>query len=350
MTAGRSRAALRAHQTGTALAVLLLVACSGDPPLPDAAFRPPELATPGRLLAGVGDRLWWWEPGRPPVFLPDQARRAGLPTDLVQIWLPRGWKESWVPARDLTRLAHSGSVPVVVEYFFDRGISRQRVRAQRDAWHRHLRRVADAVRGPAQVLVVLAPEFNDAPPPGETAITRWRGFNDELAAALRIFRERAPNARVGVCAGDFSPDRDLRLSVGAVAPKLDFIAFQEMRARGDRDARARGYLDVGGAALSYARYLRREFDRPVLLAYAAISSHGGWEAEQLDAVSSLVARAPELHAAGVFGAIWFQLRDDPEHTGYFGAAETGFGLLDARGRPKPAARIWAELAADPGSP
>ena len=235
-------------------------------------------------------------------------------------------------------MAREGGIPVVVEYFFDDGISRERVRAQRQAWRAHLRAIADAVRGPWPVLVLLAPEFNDAPPEGETPITRWRGFGGEIAAALRIFRQRAPNARVGVCAGDFSPDRDLGVPLGRVARQLDFLAFQEMRATTDPDAAQRGYLDVGSAALSYARYLRREFGRPVLLGYVAVSSHGGWGPEQQDAISSLLDREAELLEAGVFGAIWFQLRDDPAHRGYFGPAERGFGLLDARGRPSPPRR------------
>jgi hypothetical protein len=302
------------------------------------------LGVPGRLLVGVGDRLVF-HGVQPPVALSDDARRLGVPLDFLQVWLPRGWQESWIDPERLAALARGGTTPVVVHWFFGDAISRERVSGMRAEWEESLRRMARRIADAGQVLVVLEPEFNNAPPQGETAVVDWAGFGDALADAARLVRSEAPQARVGTCAGDFSPDRDLDLVLARAAPALDFLAFQEMRAstRAEGDA----YLDVGAAALDYAHYLAR-FARPLLLAYVAVSSHGpsdqGWEEKQARALSSLASRRAELREAGVFGAIYFQLRDDPAHEGWFGAAERAFGLATAAGNAKPALAAWREIA------
>jgi hypothetical protein len=295
-----------------------------------------------QLLVGVGDRVSWID-GYEYVSLPDQAIAQGLRPDLFEIWLPRGWSEHWVERDVLQDLARRGITPVVVHYFFGDAISAERFEAQRDDWYASLWRMARLVRMREPVLVVLEPEFNIAPPEGETALVDAPWLADDLRAAARLIREQAPNARVGVCPGDFSPTRGLEPLLGAAAPELDFLAFQEMRAATDPDAGGEGYLELGDAAVDYARYLRRAFGLPLLLAYVAVSSYDGWERAQAEALASLVARRDALARAGVFGVVYFQLRDDPDHRGYFGPAERNFGLLRADGTPKPALDAFLEL-------
>ncbi len=328
------------------LALLLLalgaaaVAC-GSAPLEGRLAA----ALPGggrRLLAGVGDRLVF-HGAKPPVSLYREAERLGLPTDLFQIWLPRGWHDSWIPRAGLEEIQRRGGVPVVVHSYFTAGISRERVEAARGAWRSDLRRLARAVDVSGPVLVVLEPEFNDGPPAGETPITAWPGFAEELRAAAALLRRGAPSALLGTCAGDFSPDRNLEAVLGPVASELDFLGFQEMRAATAPDAARHGYREVAAAAVDYAGYLERVFGRPLLLCYVAVSSHRGWAEVQANALRGLVERRAELVRRGVFGLIYFQLRDDPRHEGYFGPAERHFGLLDAAGAPKPALPILREL-------
>jgi hypothetical protein len=162
--------------------------------------------------------------------------------------------------------------------------------------------------------------------------------------AMRRIRAIAPRAALGICAGDFYPDRDLD-RLAPLAAEIDFSAFQEMRAASDPDRSQPDYLQLGARATRYAHYLRDTFGKPVLLAYVAVSSYGGWEAEQAFAVRDLARHRGELRRAGVFGVVYFQLQDDPEHEGYFGPAERNFGLIDARGRVKPALWAFLELAA-----
>ncbi|MCP5058948.1 MAG: hypothetical protein GY937_19775 [bacterium] len=297
----------------------------------------PGAAEPFRV--GVGDRIELHRDGQA-ISVRDEARRHGLATDYLQVWLPRGWKDDWLEPAALSALAHTGTTPVVAHWFFGDEISKERVESERSAWHRSLARLARRIAIDEPVIVLLEPEFNNAPPEGEMAITDWAGFSDEVREAVRILRHFAPKVQVGLCAGDFSPTRDLERAVSGVAGELDFLAFQEMRAstRHGKDA-----LNLGEAALSYARYLRQAFGRPIFLGYVAISSYGDWQLAQRDALRSLVRERRALAKEGVFGMVYFQLRDDPEHSGWFGPAERSFGVLTAKGEPKPALEVLRAL-------
>lgn len=341
---------MRPRRRTTPRALRALCVALAAAPLAGCAAAPADVLRPAdgeRLRVGVGDRLALWRDGSS-VALADEARELGMVLDFFQIWLPRGWERSWIETASLERLTTVGITPVVVHYYFGDEISRERFLAHRDPWYASVWELAQAVRMDAPVLVVLEPEWNNAPPRGETAMTDWPDFADHLRAAARMIRAEAPNALVGVCAGDFSPDRNLEPVLASVASDLDFLAFQEMRATTDREAGRPGYFDVGGAALEYARYLQRAFGRPLLLAYVAVSSYapgpGSFEAGQTRALRSLVARRRALREAGVFGAIYFQLRDDPEHRGYFGPAEAHFGLVREDGTAKPALEAFRALS------
>jgi hypothetical protein len=321
-----------ARRSGLLLALLVGLAAAGGARGGDATL---ELEAGARLRVGLGDRAAVERDGRWTSTVAE-ARRLGLPLDLLEVWLPRGWEESWVHRKHLAELARQGVTPVLVHYFFGDAISRERVERERDAWTASLRRLGELARMDAPVLVVLEPEFNVHPPGGETAITDWPGFADDLRAAARMIRELAPNALVGTCPGDFPGAPNLEPMLGRVASDLDFLAFQEMRAATDPDVARPDYRRVARAALDYARYLQRAFGRPLLLGYVAVSSYGGWEEVQARALRELAASRGDLGEAGVFGLIYFQLFDDPAHTGYFGPAERFFGLVSADGREKPA--------------
>lgn len=315
------------------LAVGLLALAAGVP------ARGDDLFSTGRLRTGLGDRASLRVDGRwVPVV--ERLERLELDLDLFQVWLPHGWDETWVTREQLREMARRGITPVVVHYFFGDDISKERIEAQREAWYTSLWRMARLVRMEHPVLVVLEPEWNIAPPEGETAVTDWPWFARDLRAAARMIRREAPNARVGTCPGDFPGVPHLEPVLGPVADELDFLAFQEMRADTDPDRERPGYREVGAAAVDYARYLKRAFGRPLLLGYVAVSSHGGWEDVQAQALRGLLERREALREAGVFGWVYFQLRDDPRHRGYFGPAERHFGLLTSDGRPKPALRVF----------
>ena len=302
-----------------------------------------DLSDTSRLRLGIGDRLSVERDGKWRTTI-SALDRLGTRVDLLQIWLPRGWKKDWIRRESLTALHERGVVPVVVHYFFGDDISRERVEAQRDAWYSSMWEMAQQIRGEGPVLVILEPEFNIAPPAGETAITSWPWFAKDLRAAADMIRKEAPNALVGTCPGDFPGTPNLEPVLGPVADDLDFLAFQEMRASTDPDRGRAGYLEVGRSAVDYARYLKRAFNRPILLGYVAVSSYGGWQTEQRDALRDLAAHRRALQEAGVWGLIYFQLYDDARHKGYFGRAERDFGLITTDGQPKPGLAAFRALA------
>jgi len=267
-----------------------------------------------RIRLGIGDRLALARNGsKTPTDV--VARDLGLRLDFVQIWLTRDWKEEWVPRAQLLELAGRGVTPVLVHYFFGDDLSRERFERARDAWYTSLWRLARLIRMDAPVLVILEPEWNQPAPAGETALPDWAEFADDLRAAAELIRRDAPNALVGTCPGDFPGPPDLERVLGPASRHLDFLAFQEMRAVTEPAHEKPGYLDVGRASLEYAGYLSRAFRKPVLIGYVAVSSGGGWEDEQARALESLAARRRQLLDAGVFGAIYFQLVDDPRRRG-----------------------------------
>jgi len=309
--------------------------------------EPPRWLThPERLMLGVGDRLTLQQ-GERSRWVLGEARERSLDVELLQIWLPRGWKESWVPQGEVARLHREGVTPVFVHYFLGDHASRQIFDSVQDEWYASLWRLAQVARGDRPVLVILEPEFNIAPPSGDTALIDWPGFGDHLVAAAKMLREEAPNILVGTCPGDFPGPPRLEATLGRAADSLDFIAFQEMRASTAPSVGRADYLDVGRSAVDYANYLQRAFGRPLLLGYLAISSHGGWEEKQAGVLRGIKKRRDALLGAGVFGLVYFQLFDDPKHVGYFGSAERDFGLVTRDGRPKPALEVFRELGRAP---
>ena len=302
-----------------------------------------DLFGTGRLRIGVGDRLVLWNV-KPAIRTIEAAASRGILLDYVQLWLTPGWQDSWLDPLELREVERRGAVPVVTHYWFGDRSSRERFGAERNEWYASLWRMSQRIRGERPVLVVLEPEFNVKPPSGERSVMEWDGFADHLRAAALMIRSEAPNARVGVCPGDFPGPPRLERVLGPVADDLDFLAFQEMRARTDPESGRPGYLEVGRAAVDYAAYLQRAFGRPLLLAYVAVSSHGGWVREQAEALADVARHSSELRRAGVFGAIYFQLYDDPAHEGYFGAGEKHFGLLRPDGKPKRAFSVFRSLA------
>jgi hypothetical protein len=268
------------------------------------SLETPNLTDTSRLRIGIGDRLRVEREGKWVTTI-SALDGLGIQVDLLQIWLPRGWKKEWIERESLTALQDRGVVPVVVHYFFGDDISRERVESQRDAWYSSMWEMAQQIKGLGSVLVILEPEFNNAPPPGETAITSWPSFAEDLRAAAKMIREQAPNALVGTCPGDFSGAPNLEPVLGPVADDLDFLAFQGMRVSTDPDRSGSGYLEVGRSAVDYARYLKRAFNRPILMGYLAFSSYGGWESEQRDALRDVATHQRALRAAGVWGLIYF---------------------------------------------
>lgn len=309
-----------------------------DGKLVRSAFRTRFTRVFAGFLAGVGDRYANHLEGQEErTVVHDWARNQGAPVNAQAIWLTRDWEENWVSRDELDRMAAKGVVPVLMLYYFGADVSRYDVLKHRRDWFFYLVKVAALASIDHPVLVVLEPEFNDGSNPEGTLITRWPGFNEIVIDGIYLLRSLAPNVLVGVCPGDFGL-RDLEPSVGELAHYSDFIAFQEMRASTRPSQITDQSEDVTASALAFSGYLHRTFDKPVLFAYMAVSTHdpdnGRWEQYQADIVANFFTRYQDFRDQGVFGFLYFMLFDDPSHVGYFEDAETQFGLVDKHGQPK----------------
>ena len=190
-----------------------------------------------------------------------------------------------------------------------------------------------------QVYVTLEPEFNQGP------IATWPGWNDLMIQAIDILHATA-GAKVGICPGDWDVRHPLPISMGRAAARLDYVAFQEMRAS-TQNERSEA-LEVPDRAIRFSHYLSRTFMRPVRLGYLMVSDYGGWEDLQRDVVIDMCERQPELEAAGTVALSWMNYLDNPNSSeaGYFGKAEAHRGLKTGDNVPKPAWHVFKECAAN----
>ncbi len=298
---------------------------------------------PGGFRVGLGDRLGWFRDGKL-VRWYERAQADGLEFEFVEIWLTKGWDDTWVSGDELLRIIDRGFIPIIVHYYFGDSISVEYVEEHLEEWYEDIERLASLIDIDREVWVVLEPEFNNYPSSGETPITEWEGWNDAVIGAVERIRERASETKISICAGDFQ-EENLKLCLDRASESLDFLSFQEMRASPFQSSPS--YLQVTDSALRFSGYLKRTFNKPILLAYLAISTYSdgnprGWEDEQASVIGEIMDGLPGLLANGVFGLVYFEYFDDPEHTGFFGEAEKHFGLVDKDGEPKLGWYVWKE--------
>jgi hypothetical protein len=290
------------------------------------------------FLAGTGDRYNMMLSSGKRRVLTDWLSDNGGAVNAHAIWLTRGFDESWVSRSDLEQMARQGIVPVLILYYFAQDISREHVLKHRKDWFFYLMKVAAIASIDYPVLIVLEPEFNDESNDDETLVISWAGFNEVVIDGIYILRSLAPNVLVGVCPGDFGDRQELELAAGEAIQYSDFVAFQEMRASTRPSLVNDKYEDLTERALAFSGRLHQIFDKPVLLAYTAVSTYNGddanWTQYQADIMYNLYTAVPQLRANGVFGILNFMLFDDPEHEGWFEEAERYFGLVDFDGNPK----------------
>ncbi|MBM4352974.1 MAG: hypothetical protein FJ109_04145 [Deltaproteobacteria bacterium] len=314
-------------------------------------YRPEFRRLLSGWLMGLGDRYMHHFPAtedKPARSAPvhEWARDNDAPVNAQAIWLTRDWQDSWgIDRGDLIRMSKDGVVPVLMLYYFGDEISPQYVLEHRDNWYLFLMKVAALAAIDHPVLVVIEPEYNDETNDSRTLVVDWPGFNEVVIDGIYLLRSLAPNLLVGICPGDFGV-QDLELSMGEIAQYSDFVAFQAMRASTRPNNISHEFEDVTENALAYSYRLQQLFDKPILLAYTAVSTYdqsGDWAQFQADVITNLFDQNfAELVEHGVFGVLYFMAFDDPQHVGYFGEAEKHFGLADVNGATKPGWDAFAE--------
>jgi len=318
------------------LAVLILLAQLAPLPSIDLSRR--------QLEIGIGDRYLSYQNGQRIIWY-KQAERDGLRFRYFQMWLTKQWQDAWVGGQAaLQRMADDGYTPVITYYYFGGSISKEAVEADLLDWYQDCQRLHRLLDIDREILVLIEPEFNVAAPRGSTSIYNWSGWNEAVRGAIARIRGASSRIKVGLCPGDFGRF-NLDKCMKDVAGDCDFLAFQELRGSSHPHSSSQKYRDVASSAIDFAGYLQSRFRRPLLMC-VGISSYTdkdplGWSAEQCVAISGILSRLDALQQRGVFGLIYFEYFDDPQHDySFFGEAERHFGLKNGQGAPKPAWELW----------
>jgi len=305
---------------------------------------PPWTPSP---IVGTGDRWEHLEGDRHVQWWKD-ALATDLPLNAHAMWVTRDWEPAWFGRYELKALHEAGLTPVLLFYYFGDDVSQETVTAHYDRYRVWLQAALGHLSSDIPVLVVLEPEFNNVPPNGDAHVKGWAPFAELMIQSAAEVRRFLPKARVGICPGDYRA-YDLWGILGPVSKHMDFLAFQELWASTRQNWMSEHHQDVTEFALLFTTYLRVVYERPVLLAYLGVSSYdegakSDWEKVQAKVWSDLADDIDRFRANGLFGVLAFAWYDDPTHKGYFGPAETHWGLVERTGRRKPAFEEFSRLA------
>lgn len=256
-----------------------------------------------------------------------------------QTWVGLWSKSSWSAYEsDLRDAAAAGSMPVVMWYYWGDSISQScvnygcdgRSKGDWDAMATTLAQKANSVLSGKPFLLVLEPEFN------KQGIAGWETFDGYLVNQINLIKRAAPAAKIvlgfGSWGGYDAFDR--------AASASDYTGFQFMRAS-TRNSVAESQAPAD-SFIATAKDLKARFGKPVFVFDLAIGSYGGWEWVQQAALQNLKSRAADLTNAGIVGVVWRYVYDNDYSSGYFGAAESTWGLKTSWGGAKSG---WDDLVA-----
>lgn len=256
-------------------------------------------------------------------------------------WYTRHTDWRWESSAPLQTAITAGLTPVISHWWFGDEISPAFVRDNRDRYLDNIaNRLVPLLADLPDAIVLLEPEFN------KQGIEHWPEWDNVASAAIRMIKRGAPQVKVGLTLGDwanFENDQSLSNIEQAVALS-DFVGFMLMTSASNESADLNPVWSVRERVQRAATALNKRFDKPLYLGYMALSSADHWDQRQAEYLRQLTNQSAALAALGVFGMGYFSLFDNPRQVGWFGNAENHFGLLDADGRDKPAARAFRQAA------
>lgn len=281
------------------------------------------------------------------VFIDEVVTDLAPNANAITIWLTRDWKDSWYKIEDIqTKIIDRGYTPIFIFYWFADDISPEFVKQNKKDYLIDLRRMVwflDQLDG--EKIVILNPEFN------ENGIESHEPFNDLLIESINLVKQ-VKQTKVSFCIGDFGNYQNIsdeenwknfHPSVHRAIKHVDFITFQEMR--GSTRNKAVEILKTPKRSLAFATYLTKTYHKPTFLAYLALPSYGENGLKTQEKVYQEYAKLmPKFIKQGnLIGFNSFHLMDVPHHVGYFKEAEKHFGLVDAKGNPKPALKQFQKI-------
>ena len=269
-------------------------------------------------------------------------KKHNMPATHIAHWLTRDTAWEWESSARVAAAARAGYTPVIVDWYFGDQISVPFIKENRQAYMRHLQdKLIPLIKDLSDVMVILEPEFN------KNGVESWEGWDEVALEAVKLIKANT-NARVGLGIGDWARvEREEALTnIEKTVAASDFVGFLIMSSRSYESSFSSASNDVTSRFENTITALNERFDKPILLAYAALSSSSKWEEQQANQLREVLQRVPYFRGDGLLGVGYFSLFDNPRHQGWFGAAETEFGLLTAEGQDKPAAAAWRDEIAN----
>lgn len=260
-------------------------------------------------------------------------KSAGATPTYGQTWVGLWTKGNWGNFEsELRTMRDAGVTPVIMWYYWGDSISQSCVKYGCDGRSKgdwdwmagELARRANAIMGSREYLIVLEPEFH------KNGITGWETFDQYLEAQAWNIRGKAPAAKLVVGFGHWGGWDAFDRAVGA----SHMVGFQLLRGS-TRDTSAQAENAVGDI-LRIGKDLKSRWGKSVLMYDLGIATYGGWEGVQERALKNIAARKAEIEAAGVVGIVWRYVHDNDYSSGYYGPAESSWGVISKSGWKKPA--------------
>ena len=265
----------------------------------------------------------------------------------VSIWITKDWDNSWFRAKTVNEnLVDKGYIPVFIFYWFRDDISVKFVKKNKKAYFKALDKFVEYLKEiKGKKIVVLNPEFN------QKDIPSWVGFNDILIKSIQKVK-KVKNVEVGFCVGDFgnynkvNEPNEWKLfhpSIKKAIKYADFLASQEMRALTRN--KPHHLLNTPYRALAFSRYLYKKYQKPIFLAYTAISSYGeNGKYIHKEILKSFADLMPLFKThSNLIGWNFFHFWDMPKQVGYFKEAEKFFGVISKEGVDKESLKYLKEI-------
>lgn len=261
-----------------------------------------------------------------------QMKNAGATPQYGQTWVGR-WMQTYGWSgfeSDLRNMKAAGVTPVVMWYYYGDSISPNcvehgcdgRTKSEWDSMARTMATKAHAIMGSTKFHVVLEPEFQ------KNGIQHWETFDGYLENQARIIDGIATGAEIVVGFGHWGGWERFDRAVAA----SDMVGFQVLRGS-TRDSTTAA-IDSASYMIRLANDLKANFGKPIMVFDFGIATYGGWDWVQEKAIQNVIAKRSELDAAGIQVIVWRYVHDNDHSSGYFGAAESSWGVLRKDGSRK----------------
>lgn len=273
-------------------------------------------------------------------------KSAGATPQFGQLWVGTWTKSNWGAfENDLRELRAQGVTPIVMWYYWGDSISINAVKyggdgrskSEWDSMAKELARRANAAMAGQEFYLVMEPEFN------KNGVSSWDAFDGYLADQAWAIRGIAPTAKIVMGFGHWGGwsifDRAMAAS--------HYSGFQYLRGS-TRDS-ASSAENSADTLLSITKSLKAQWGKGVVMYDFAVATYGGWEGVQERAIQGVAAKARELEAAGMKLLIWRYVHDNSHSSGYYGAAESSWGVVTSWGSKKRAFDDLVSLVRSGGS-